>query len=144
MIAILFAAALVDPTAQVEALDWMAGSWAQTRGETTVRETWLPPLDGAMAGASQTNRPGRTPSIEHMTITITPQGAAFTAYPPGQAPTVFLLRPNAVGEAVFENPEHDFPQRVIYRRCGADLCARIEGAIEGETRQVEWRYIRLP
>ena len=42
----------------------------------------------------------------------------------------------------FENKAHDFPQRVIYRRCGAQLCARIEGVIGGKPQGEEWRYSR--
>ena len=79
-----------------------------------------------------------------MSITAGPQGAAFTARLDGQPPTVFTLRPGPAGEAVFENLEHDFPQRVIYRRCGADLCARIEGVVKGEARSADWRYRRAP
>ena len=52
-----------------------------------------------------------------------------------------MLNPGPGGGAVFENLAHDFPQRVIYRRCGEDLCARIEGAMgKGQ----DWRYARAP
>ena len=37
----------------------------------------------------------------------------------------------------------EFPKRVIYRRCGADLCARIEGKAGGKTKGIDWRYVRL-
>ena len=30
--------------------------------------------------------------------------------------------------------------RMIYRRCGADLCARVEGTIRGKFEFQEWRY----
>jgi hypothetical protein len=43
-------------------------------------------------------------------------------------------------QAIFENPQHDFPQRVIYRRDGESLFARIEGQMGGTQRAVEWRY----
>ena len=59
-----------------------------------------------------------------------------------QPPTAFLLLPGGEGEAVFENKAHDFPQRVIYRRCGAELCARIEGTTAGKLQFQEWRYRR--
>lgn len=135
--------ALAAPADEVGKLGWMAGSWIQEKDGVTTREAWLAPLGGAMAGASQTNRPGRPPAVEHMTITAEPAGATFTALLPGQPPTPFVLKPGGEGEAVFENPAHDFPQRVIYRRCGADLCARIEGTVGGKARTVEWRYVRL-
>jgi hypothetical protein len=55
-----------------------------------------------------------------------------------------VLKPGKPGQAVFENLAHDFPQRVIYRRCDADLCARIEGTVGGQVQGIDWRYRRLP
>lgn len=131
-------AAPADP---LSGLAWMSGSWIEARDGVVTRETWLPPLGDAMAGTSQTNAPGRKPRIEHMTITAEPGGVTFTAILPGQPPTPFALRPRGSGdEAVFENPGHDFPQRVIYRPCGENLCARIEGVVKGAPASKSWVY----
>jgi hypothetical protein len=43
---------------------------------------------------------------------------------------------------VFENEAHDFPQRVIYRREGDRLLARIEGKIGGKERSADWIFNR--
>lgn len=128
----------------IDDLAWMAGAWTQTddRGVTT-RETWLAPLGGAMAGVGQTTRPGGRTSFEFMSITPSPAGPTFTARIEGQTPTPFVLKPGEAGVAVFENLDHDFPQRVIYRPCGEDLCGRIEGVVDGQTRAVDWRYARV-
>ncbi|MCR5874302.1 DUF6265 family protein [Phenylobacterium sp. J426] len=127
----------------VASLDWLAGAWTQDRDGGVVQETWLQPRDGVMAGVSQTNRPGRKPFVEHMTISAEPAGLTFTALIQGQPPTAFVLLPGKNDELVFENPAHDFPQRVFYRRCGEDLCAGIEGRVKGEVRRQEWRYTRV-
>ena len=136
--------AVAGETASVADLAWMAGSWSQTVNGKTVRETWLPPLDGAMAGVTQTHRPGKPPITEFSTITAGSVGVTFTAYVSGQPPTLFVLKPGEPGVAVFENLAHDFPQRVIYRRCEADLCARIEGMAGGRIEGMDWRYRRAP
>ena len=144
----VFAAIALAGTAQaapphaVAELAWLTGTWVAQAGGTTVRETWLAPLDGAMAGVSQTTRKGRETAFEFMTITTEPSGVVFTARLNDQPPTGFLLQPGPSGEARFENAAHDFPQRVIYRRCGEDLCARIEGTVGGEPKSREWRYRR--
>jgi hypothetical protein len=78
-----------------------------------------------------------------MKITTERAGVTFTAILPNQPPTPFVLLPGKDGEAVFENKAHDFPQRVFYRRCGEDLCAGIEGLVNGEARRQEWRYTRV-
>lgn len=123
-------------------LTWMAGSWRLDKDGVTTRETWLTPLGGTMAGVTQTNRPGRPAEVEFATISVEPTGVTFTARPRGQTATPFVMRPGGSDHVVFENPKHDFPQRVIYRRCGADLCARIEGDLLGRAKAVEWRYRR--
>ncbi len=56
------------------------------------------------------------------------------------------MRPEITdSSAVFSNPDHDFPQRIIYLR-GADgdsLWARIEGEIGGSAREAHFRYGRV-
>lgn len=138
----LTGAAQAAPADDVQALTWLAGSWVQRSENLTVRETWTVPQGGAMAGASQTNRAGKKPFVEFMTIAAEPAGATFTARIEGQPPTPFVLKPGPAGEAVFENLAHDFPQRVAYRRCGQDLCARIEGTVNGKLQSQDWRYVR--
>ncbi|HEY8003347.1 MAG TPA: DUF6265 family protein [Phenylobacterium sp.] len=141
---LLAAAAMSGAAADVSKLGWMAGSWAETRNGVTTRETWLPPVGGAMAGATQTNRPGKPPSAEFGTIAVGPDGrTVFTPFMRDVEPTPFTLLPGREGEAVFERVSGDFPKRVIYRRCGADLCARIEGVVKGELRHQDWRYSRI-
>ena len=128
--------------AELPDLAWMAGSWRLEKDGVVTRETWLAPLGGTMAGVTQTNRPGRAAEVEFATISVEPVGVTFTARLKNQAPTPFVLKPGRGDHVVFENPRHDFPQRVIYRRCGADLCARIEGVVNGDLKAMEWRYHR--
>ncbi|MCR5877860.1 DUF6265 family protein [Phenylobacterium sp. J367] len=135
-------ALLADAAADVAKLDWLAGTWVSEQEGKLVRETWLAPKDGAMAGVGQTNRPGRKAFIEFTRITAEPAGATFTAFFEGQPPVAFVLKPGPDGEATFENLAHDFPQRVIYRRCGADLCSRVEGTVKGKLEAEDWRYRR--
>jgi len=132
------------PADEVAKLAWMSGRWIEDTVTTTTQEVWTRPGGGVMAGASQTNAPGRKSQVEHMTITAEAAGVTFTAILPGQPPTPFVLKPGgAEGEAVFENLAHDFPQRVIYQRCGVQLCARIEGVVKGQPVSKSWIYRRL-
>jgi len=64
----------------------------------------------------------------------------FHAQPPGQPAADFPLKAATATSVVFENPAHDFPQRVSYRREGAVLHARIEGVVGGKTQAVDWTY----
>lgn len=134
--------AAASPSSQVARLSWLTGTWSETKAGVTTRETWQA-SDGALVGNGETLRAGKPPQVERMKITAEAAGATFTAIIPGQPPTPFLLLPGGEGEAVFENKAHDFPQRVIYRRCGVDLCARIEGTLGGKPQSMAWRYTRV-
>ena len=68
---------------------------------------------------------------------------AYEAHPSGQPSATFLSTMASDSTVVFENPEHDFPQRVGYRREGADsLQAWIEGQANGKSRRVDFAYQR--
>ena len=142
LFALAATAAQAGPADDVAKLGFMAGSWTQQKDGGTVRETWLAPLGGAMGGAGQTNAPGKPAFVENMKISAEPGGATFTYFPPGQTPVPFVMISSKDGEATFENKANAFPQRVTYRRCGADLCARIEGTVEGKLQFEEWHYTR--
>ena len=133
------AAPAPQPVPLLKTLGWMHGVWSETKDGVVTRESWYANGSG-LAGLTETIRPGKPVQLERTTITAEPAGITFTAILPGQPPTPFVLRPGKEKEAVFENKAHDFPQRVIYRRCGADLCARVEGTIRGKFQFQEWRY----
>jgi len=129
------------PAESVEALAFLAGCWASERGEAGSGEQWMAPAGGTMLGISRTVRGGATVAYEFLQIReLEPGKLAYIARPSGQAEATFALVRVAAGEAVFENPQHDFPQRIVYRREGEDrLLARIEGP-QGR----EWRGIDFP
>jgi hypothetical protein len=79
-----------------------------------------------------------------MEIGYLPDGKlAFTAHPSGQASAVFALLRITQTEAVFENLEHDLPQRVAYAKEGeSKLRARIEGTQDGKLRVIEFPMTR--
>ena len=97
-----------------------------------------------MLGLSRTVRDGKTIEYEFMQIReIAPGQLAFVAHPSGQTQAAFPLVRSAPGELVFEDPAHDFPQRVIYRLVEPDrLHARIEGTVKGEDRWVDFHMKR--
>ena len=68
---------------------------------------------------------------------------AYEAHPADQAVTVFHSTVVTESSAVFENLEHDFPQRVGYERNGDALTAYIEGPMNGQTRRIEFPYRRV-
>jgi len=114
-----------------------------TSGDRLVEEQWMAPRGNTMLGMGRTVSGDRL--IEYEVIVIRQEGDrfAYDAHPSGQAPAVFLSRNVTVTSIVFENPEHDFPQRIGYERSGDEgLLAWIEGPREGKTRRIEFPYRR--
>lgn len=102
------------------------------------------PAGGTMLGMSRTVKNGATLTFEFMQIRATAdRSLEFVAHPSGQAETTFpLLRLNDT-EAVFENLQHDFPQRIVYRLDNGKLRARIEGKRNGSIRAIEFPMSRV-
>ncbi len=122
---------------------WLAGCWAQERGERGSIEMWMPPAGGAMLGMSRTIRDGKAAAHEFMQIRAASNALVFIALPSNQREATFTAVRNTDREIVFENLEHDFPQRIIYRRTGAEtLSARVEGMREGNLRGIDYAFKR--
>jgi hypothetical protein len=129
---------------QIDKLAWLAGCWAIDGAEPGSEERWMPLAGGTMLGVSRTIEQGKTVAFEFMEIRHLPDGKlAFVAHPSGQDTTVFTALRVSDSEVVFENPEHDFPQRVAYAKDGASkLRARIEGTERGALRVIDFSMSR--
>jgi hypothetical protein len=130
-----------DPLA---GLGWIAGSWQGGMGGRTYEEQWLRPAGGTMIGMSRTLANGKTVAYEFLQIRKEGEDVFYVAQPNGGPKTPFKLVKRSENEAVFENKEHDFPQRILYRRDGDSLVARIEGEVNGKLRAVDFPMKRAP
>ena len=99
-------------------LAWMAGDWqTDPMGRAVSEEHWTRPAGGSMIGVSRTLVGDRTVSFEFLRIEVRGESIFYVASPKGRCPaTDFKLTRVSGQEAVFENPEHDFPKRIIYRK----------------------------
>jgi hypothetical protein len=132
-----------DGDAGVARFAWLAGCWALDAAEPGSGEQWMMPAGGTMLGAGRTVKGGQTVSFEFMQLRVQPDGVvAFIAQPSGRPPTAFPLLRAGEREAVFENPQHDFPRRVMYARQGERLQARIEGTRNGVARGIDFAMVR--
>jgi hypothetical protein len=97
-----------------------------------------------MLGMSRTVRGDSLLEFELLQILERSGRLVYHAQPSGQRPADFEATMVSDTLAVFENPQHDFPQRIIYRRHGTDsLVARIEGTRNGQTRGIDFPYARV-
>ncbi len=130
---------------QLESLGWLAGCWANVRGDAGSAEHWMPLAGGTMLGVARTIKDGKTVDFEFLRLHEDESGTAvYTATPAGQKETRFVaVHVDATG-ARFENPAHDFPTRIIYSRAGdAGMVVRIEGMRQGQPRGIDFGFTRV-
>jgi len=126
--------------ATLSGLDWLAGYWLECDGASQTAEAWVGAGSDLLVGVNHA-RSSRGASFEYMRIGPRADGRLAFFGSPGGAPAVaFALISLERQRAVFENPDHDFPQRIIYAREGDRLIGRVEGETGGQVRSLEWRY----
>ncbi len=146
-VAVLAASADRAPTApgRLEPLRFLTGCWRGPSGnDQVVEEHYTSPSANLMLGMARYTRAGVATSYEFYTITAKDSGLVFTPRLEGQAPVAFPLARLGKESVTWENPTHDFPTRIAYRRVPGDsLVARIEGpGPDGRTASEEWRMAR--
>jgi hypothetical protein len=144
-----------EPQVAIDRVAWLHGCWrtapapskvegpSPTGDAPVIEEQWMAPRGGTMIGMGRTVRGGRTTEYELVVLKAQDGRLAYDAHPSGQPPAVFLSTEITDTSVVFENPEHDFPQRVGYRRSGAGLAAWIEGTMKGQKRHIDFAYTRV-
>jgi ketosteroid isomerase-like protein len=108
-------------------LEWIVGHWCNYGDGNTTEEFWLPPAGGVMIGLGRTRTPDRTSGFEYFRIVDRDGVQSFVAQPGGRPPTSFQRTESGDHWVRFENPDHDFPQRIEYRREGNSLRAMVSG-----------------
>jgi hypothetical protein len=123
-------------------LSWLSGSWVMEKGATRVEEHWTPVRAGTLMGVGRTMRGEKTVFYEFLRIEVTPDGITYFASPRGRDPaTPFRMTEMTDSKVVFENLQHDFPNRVIYQKeKDGTLSARIEGKRNGQDAHEAWSY----
>jgi hypothetical protein len=130
--------------AAIERLQWLSGCWEMRRGDRITEEQWMSPRGGVMIGMSRTVRGDSLVELEQVRIESRGGDLIYVASPLRQATAEFRGSATAGGNVSFENPGHDFPTKISYRKQGPDsLVATIEGQRSGRTRTVEYPYRRV-
>ena len=121
----------------------MAGLWTGVKDGVEMEESWLPPKGNSMLGVHRDVKNNRTTSFEFFRIEAGADGITYWASPRSKPPTPFRMIELSGKKVVFENPQHDFPQRVIYWLEGDNaLHAKIEGTFKGQASSEEWVWKR--
>lgn len=126
----------------MERLEWLIGTWKIITPEGQLYEVWTKNNDSLFTGKTCMIINNDTGFTEEITLKMSGNEIFYIPVVNGQnqnQPVSFKLSSDLNGEFIFENPQHDFPQRIIYRNPKPDsLHARIEGNYNGEFRKEEF------
>ena len=127
---------------RAEDLGWLAGSWVAEEAEGNwTEERWAKPRGGVMLGTSLSGKGGEAGWFEFMRIAAGEDGRlAFHASPGGAPASAFPIVASGKNQVTFENPAHEYPTRIVYRRDGNVLNATISGP--GGAKARSWRFRR--
>ncbi len=124
-------------------LAWISGCW-KAGGNVQTEEHWTNIAAQSMLGMGRTIANGKTVFHEFLQIRDRADGIVYIAQPNGGTAVEFKLVKINDNEAVFENPQHDFPQRITYQRViDGSLVAAIEGQEKGKPKRVEFAMKRV-
>ncbi|MEP7273490.1 MAG: DUF6265 family protein, partial [Acidobacteriota bacterium] len=114
----------------ISELAWIAGDWqTPAGGRAQIEEHWTQPAGGTMFGVSRTIAGAKTVEFEYLRLEERNGEIFYVAHPKARCPgTDFKLTSLTAQAATFENPQHDFPKRIIYRKSAdGGLTASIDG-----------------
>lgn len=150
LILFVFAFAQLSANAQKVNLNqfaFLTGTWELKTAKGKVTESWVKSKDSLNGKSYRHSLNGdsvlseavvikKINNVLHYCVTGFEQNNLGT--------TNFKLVSSNNNTFIFENKEHDFPQRIVYQNKGkAQLLAWIEGEIDGKKMKSEFPYTRI-
>ena len=135
--------ACADKKKSVEQFSWMTGKWKGTANQTVLVEEWQPVKNNVLAGTGFAISGKDTTFAER--LKIEQRGDDFYYIPtlPKNGPVDFKFTGLKNDSIVFENPQHDFPQRIIYfQQSPEKMYACVDGIDKGSYFRVEFFYTK--
>lgn len=114
---------------------WLIGKWGFTMPEGTLSETWTQLNDSTYAGHTYFVIGKDTVFSENITLEQRGNELSYVTVMKDQnqgKPVAFKLTSSTKKTLVFENPSHDYPQKITYTKKGNGLLAEISGTQNGK------------
>jgi hypothetical protein len=128
---------------RIDDLNVLQGKWKLENGNANYYEEWEKINDTTFSGISYEFKDDRKYTLEKLTILKLNNHIVYIAQPGNNNPTLFTLTSSENKKFIFENEEHDFPQRVIYHFSSENqLNASIEGIVNENLERKDFIFIR--
>ncbi len=123
------------------------GTWVMKTKKGTLCEQWKKTNNNLFNNRAYRTEGNDTILMEHVTLSLDGNEINYTSTVPDQnnaKPVAFKLIEFKDDQFVFSNPEHDFPQRIVYHFISKDsLHAWIDGKYNGKERKQDFYYKRM-
>lgn len=121
---------------KIKLADWLIGNWENKMAQGRLSETWEKANDSTFNGKSYFIKDKDTLNNEVIMLTQKAETLFYIPTVEGQnnnQPVLFKMTKGTSKQLVFENPQHDFPQKITYTQINNDsLVAEISGIENGK------------
>lgn len=129
--------------ATLEKANWFLGRWENNSPEGNLSEIWKKENDSTFFGQSYFVIKNDTVFAEHVSLEERNGKLSYVVTVPNQneeKPVPFELTSAEGSTLIFENPKHDYPNKIIYNQVGTDsLVAEIRGMKDGKEKNAFFR-----
>ena len=134
-----------EPVAALKNLEWIVGTWQRETSRGITFESWKIINDNFWEGKAFRLAVNDTVILEKLSLVNIDDNIFYVPVVPHNPGSVyFRMIEQSDDKVVFVNPEHDFPQTIIYRKISDDsLHARIEGMNEGVELGLDFYFRRI-
>lgn len=134
-------------TASIKNTEWLIGTWVNENKTGNIYETWIKRNNRELIGKSYKIKEQDTVVIETVRLVKESDNLFYIPTVSNQnqgKPVRFTMTQLTASEMKFENPKHDSPQVIYYRKEGEnDLLAEIWVLRDGQTRKIQFPMKRI-
>ena len=124
---------------KLEKMNWLIGNWEQELPEGLLTESWIKENDSTFSGKSFFIKENDTIHMENIVLIQKKEDLLYIPTVNGQnndEPVTFTLSSDIDNRFSFENPTHDYPQKITYKKItDTNLLATISGKQQGKNTQ---------
>lgn len=124
---------------------WLPGNWKINAGNTVIVEQWYKINDSTFHGKSYLIKNNKD-TIPQENVKLVYRNSEWYYIPTvadqnNNQPVTFKIIFLKGTEFIAENPAHDFPQRIAYRRIKNQLFASIEGRNNNKFSKINYDFV---
>ncbi|PXY42449.1 hypothetical protein DMB65_03710 [Flavobacterium cheongpyeongense] len=121
---------------KIKLADWLIGNWENTSTDGKLTENWQKVNDSTFSATSHFIKGKDTLHFENIVLAQKGETLTYIATVKGQnedKPVSFPSTSESNTKLVFENPKHDYPQKITYTKgANSTLVAEITGKLNGK------------